>query len=447
MTTSIEEQYIQRHPEARTRFEIAKGIFPDGVTHDARHLKPFPLYITHAEGSHKWDLDGHKIIDYKTGHGSMMLGHSHPDIVKAVQEAAGKGTQLGQSTEAEIRWGKLVQDLIPCAERVRFHSSGTEAVMMVLRLERAYTGKSKIIKFTGHFHGWSDYAAAGGAGLGGIPQETLSTMIELPPNDISIVEKTLQERNDIAAVMLEPTGAHMGLEPIRPSFLTELREVTKKYNVLLHFDEVVTGFRLSKGGASGYYGVTPDITSLAKIVGGGLPGAAVAGRADIINQIEFHNDAEHDRDVRVAHPGTFNANPLSAAAGATALELIKTTPVNERNDKFARKLKSELNSLLSKLEVPGCVSSVDGGGLLFVKLGVDHECDKEICILPPDDFKKTNEPNRCNQLQLALLNHGVDPMGKGTRLITSSAHTDQDITDTVAAYEKALTEVRDTGLL
>ena len=447
MATPIEERYIQKHPKAQAHFNEAKNIFPDGVTHDARRLQPFPLYITRAEGSHKWDVDGNKIIDYKTGHGSMLLGHSHPAIVKAVQDAMSKGTHMGQSTEAEIRWGKLVQDLIPCAEKVRFNSSGTEAVMMVMKLVRAYTGKSKIIKFTDHFHGWSDYAQAGGAGLGGIPQETLDTMIVLPPNDIGLVEKTLKSRNDVAAVMLEPTGAHMGLEPILPSFLTELRDLTKKHNVLLHFDEVVTGFRISKGGASGYYGVIPDITSLAKIVGGGLPGAAVAGRADIIDQIKFHNDPDYDRNRRVGHPGTFNANPLSAAAGATALELIKTTPVNEKNDKFANKLKAELNSLLGKLEVPGCVSGVNGGGLLFMKIGVDHDCDKEVCVMSPEDFKKTQNAKRNSQLQLALLNHGIDPMSNGTRLITSAAHTDQDVTDTVAAYEKALTEVREVGLL
>ena len=445
MTTPIEQRFIDRHPESAQRFATSKDLFPDGVTHDARRLQPFPIYVTHGQGARKWDVDGHEIVDYKTGHGSMMLGHSHPDIVAAVQEQMSKGTQMGMSTELEIQWGQWVQKLVPCAEKVRFHSSGTEAVMMVLRLARAYTGRSKVIKFADHFHGWSDYALAGGSGLGGIPQETLGTMIVLQPNDISLVEQEIKDSGDVAAVMLEPTGAHMGLEPVLPSFLNELREVTERHGVLLILDEVVTGFRISKGGASEYYGVTPDLTSMAKILGGGLPGGAVAGKADIINLMEFHNDADYDTNRRVGHPGTFNANPLSAAAGAKALELVATTPVNDTADANAENLKAGLNDLLSRLEVPGCVSGVKS--LLFVRLGADHECDREVCMLSHDDFARTQNGPRNAQLQLALLNHGVDPMSAGTRLIVGAAHTEQDIADTVNAYEKALTEVREIGLL
>ena len=140
MPTPNDQRYIDQHPKSMGRFDVSKDLFPDGVTHDARRLRPFPMYVTHAEGSHKWDVDGNDIIDYKTGHGAMILGHSHPAIVKAVQDAVGKGTQMGSSTDAEIRWGQLVRELVPCAEKVRFHSSGTEAVMMALRLARAYTG-------------------------------------------------------------------------------------------------------------------------------------------------------------------------------------------------------------------------------------------------------------------------------------------------------------------
>ena len=166
------------------------------------------MYVTHAKGAHKWDAEGNKIIDYKTGHGAMILGHSHPKIVKAVQEAVAEGTQMGCSTDKEIKWGQLVKELVPCAEKVRFQSSGTEAVMMAIRLARAYTGKTKVIKFDDHFHGWSDYATAGGSGLGGIPQETLDTMIVLPPNNIGLVEKAIKETNDVliwGSIRFHPT--------------------------------------------------------------------------------------------------------------------------------------------------------------------------------------------------------------------------------------------------
>ena len=187
MVTPIEQRYIDLHQGSAERHSRAKEIFPDGVTHDGRRLRPFPIYATHGQGPHKWDVDGNRIIDFWTGHGSMILGHSHPDVVAAVTEQMTRGTHLSASSDLEIRWGQQVKDLIPCAEKVRFHSSGTEATMMGLRMARAYTGKTKVIQFNHHFHGWHDYVMASGTGLGGLPKETMSTMIVLEPNDISLV--------------------------------------------------------------------------------------------------------------------------------------------------------------------------------------------------------------------------------------------------------------------
>ena len=441
MVTSIEQRFIDLHPGSAERHDKARNVFPDGVTHDARRQNPFQLYYTHAEGPAKYDVDGHRILDYFPGHGALILGHSHPDIVAAVTEQMVKGTHFSGSTDLEIRWGEWVKELIPSAEKVRFHSSGTEADMMAIRMARAYTGKTRVIKFEDHFHGWGDYLVAGSEGIGGIPQETLSTMIVLPPNDISVLEKTLQG-NDVAAVILEPTGAHMGLEPILPSFLAELREVTERYGVVLIFDEVVTGFRTSRGGAQEFYGVTPDVTTLAKILGGGLPGGAVCGKADIINMIETRDDPEFNRSRRISHNGTFNANPLSAAAGIKCLELVATTPVNDTATAMGERLKSGLNDLLSRMEIPGCCSGVNS--VIFLRLGADHECDKDVCVLSHEDIAKTQDKRRNQQLNLALLNHGVQA---GHRFILTATHTDQDIDDTVDAYEKALTEVRDLGLV
>ncbi|MCH7626611.1 MAG: aspartate aminotransferase family protein [Chloroflexi bacterium] len=442
MVTPIEQRFIDLHPGSAERHEKARDLFPDGVTHDARRQKPFQLYYTHAEGAAKWDVDGNRILDYFPGHGALMMGHSHPDIVKAVQDQMAKGTHFAGSTEMEIRWGELVRELIPSAEKVRFHSSGTEADMMAIRMARAYTGKNKIIKFEDHFHGWSDYLVAGSEGLGGIPKATLDTMVLLPINDIAVVEKALQDDNDIAGIILEPTGAHMGAIPILPSFLQELRDVTERYGVVLIFDEVVTGFRTSKGGAQELYGITPDVTTLAKILGGGLPGGAVCGKADIINMIETTDDPEWNRTRRISHNGTFNANPLSAAAGIKMLELVSTTPVNDTADARAAQLKNGLNDLLSKMEIPGCCNGV--ASLLFLSMGVDHECDKEICIISPEDRKKATDPARNQQLNLAMQNHGVQA---STRFILTAAHTEEDIDYTIDAFEMGLTEVREQGLI
>ena len=443
MVTPIEQRYIDLHPGSAERHAKATDLFPDGVTHDARRTSPFPLYATHGAGPHKWDVDGNRIIDFWTGHGSLILGHSHPKIVEAVNRQMTMGTHLSASTDLEIQWAELVRDLIPSAEKVRFHSSGTEADMMAIRMARAYTGKTKVILFENHFHGWSDYLSVDGSGLGGIPSETFSTMIVLPDGDISVVEETLEGDDDVAAVILEPTGAHMGMHALSPSFLGELREVTERHGVVLIFDEVVTGFRVSRGGAQEYFGVTPDMTTLAKIIGGGLPGGAVCGKTEIIDMIQSTGDPDYDQNRRIGHNGTFNANPLSAAAGITALELVKTTPVNETTEAMGQRLKDGLNDALTRMEVPGCASGLPG--TVFLRLGVDHECDKEVCLLSHDQMAVVQDARRTSQLSLSLLNHGVH--AAGPRFLMMSVHTEQDIDETVEAAEKALTEVREAGLI
>ena len=444
MPTSIEQRFFELHPKSAEMHESARSLFPNGVTHDARRQNPFQLYYTHAEGAAKYDMDGNRILDYFPGHGALILGHSRPEVVSAVQEQMAKGTHFSGSTELEMQWGNWVKELIPSAEKVRFHSSGTEADMMAIRMARAYTGKTKVIKFEDHFHGWSDYLVAGSEGIGGIPAETLSTMIVLPPNDIETFERTLQNDDDIAAVILEPTGAHMGLEPILPEFLHQLREVTERYGVVLIFDEVVTGFRTARGGAQEYFGIRPDLTTLAKILGGGLPGGAVTGREDIINMIEDRpGDAEYNRDRRIAHNGTFNANPLSAAAGIAALEIVANEPINDTANLRAAQLKDGLNDLMGRMEIPGCVTGI--ASLMFLRLGVDvPESDREYCILSPEQMAESMEPERIRQLTLSLLNHGVQ---SGNRFILTAAHTEDDIAHTISAYEKAFDEIRGIGLI
>ena len=444
MPTSIEQRFYELHPKSAEMHESARSLFPNGVTHDARRQNPFQLYYTHAEGAAKYDVDGNRILDYFPGHGALILGHSRPEVVSAVQEQMARGTHFSGSTELEMEWGNWVKELIPSAEKVRFHSSGTEADMMAIRMARAYTGKTKVIKFEDHFHGWSDYLVAGSEGIGGIPAETLSTMIVLPPNDIETFERTLQNDDDIAAVILEPTGAHMGLEPILPEFLQQLREVTERYGVVLIFDEVVTGFRVSRGGAQEYFGIRPDLTTLAKILGGGLPGGAVTGKADIINMIEDRpGDAEYNRNGRIAHNGTFNANPISAAAGIAALEIVANEPINDTANLRAAQLKDGLNDLMGRMEIPGGVTGI--ASLMFLRLGVDvPESDREYCILSPEQMAVSMEPERVRQLTLSLLNHGVQ---SGNRFILTAAHTEDDIAHTIGAYEKAFDEIRGIGLI
>ncbi len=439
MVTSIEQQYIDLHPESLARYEVSKNLFPNGVTHDARNLTPFPYYVTHSEGAVKYDVDGNKIVDYKTGHGALILGHNHPAVVKAVQDQMAIGTHWSASTDIEIKWGELVAELVPCAEKVRFNSSGTEADMMAIRMARAYTGRDKVIRFKNHFHGWSDYAVPGWAAPSGVPAGVVDSMIVLEPNDISQVERAIAG-GDVAGVILEPTGAHMGQEPINSAFLEELRQVTEQHGVVYIMDEVVTGFRTSRSGASGYYGVVPDISTHAKILGGGLPGACVAGKADIIDMIQFRDDEDFNSNGRIAHNGTFNANPLSAAAGVTALEYVRDRPINDTANKRAEQLKQGFNDVLARKEVPGIATGV--ASVVFLRIGLEIADEEEIYTLRYDQVEPRGDLKKHGVL--AMYNHGVDGFD---RFLLSAAHTEEDIDATVNALELTIDDFRNDGLL
>jgi glutamate-1-semialdehyde 2,1-aminomutase len=441
---TILEEYRQKHPGSARRYEEARGHFPGGVTHDNRYTTPFPIYVTHGQGPLKWDVDGNEYVDYVSGHGALILGHSHPEIVSAVSNQVARGTHLGANTEEETRWARAIKRLMPSVEKVRFHSSGTESTLMALRLARAYTGKDKVIKFEEHFHGWHDYVvSAADRAIPGVPVTTADSMIVLPP-DIDAVERAMSGDDDIAAVILEPTGAHYGQLPLMvPQFLKDLRELTRRHGVLLIMDEVVTGFRVAPGGAQGLFGIDPDLTTMAKIVAGGLPGGVVGGRSDIVDMIAFRDDPDWDSQSRVAHPGTFNANPLSAAAGATCLEMIADQPINERADAMAGRLKRGLNDVFARMEVAGHAHGM--ASLIHLTLK-ECDCDREICTMSHQDIKAAGSAAKTVPLKRAMINAGVDMMGRGS-LIVSATHSEGDVDRTLSAFEEALSAMRAEGVV
>ena len=442
---TILEEYIDKHPGSAQRYVEATRIFPGGVTHDTRYAEPFPLYITHGTGPRKWDVDGNEYIDYVSGHGALLLGHSHPAIVAAVTEQISRGTHLGACTDEEVRWARSIKALMPAVEKLRFHSSGTEATLMAMRLARAYTGKNKVIKLQDHFHGWHDYAMAGSdRSAPGIPPETFGSMVIVPSGDLRAVEEALGRDSDIAALILEPTGAHYGQLPFDvPDYLKGLRELTTQHGVVLIFDEVVTGFRASPGGVQVRYGISPDLTTMAKIVAGALPGGAVGGKTEIIDMIAHRGDPDWDNHHRVYHPGTFNANPLSAVAGATCLEIIASQPINQRADTMADRLKRGLNDVFGRMEVSGHAHGI--ASMIHVVLD-DCDCDREICNMPHSQIKKANTSSGVTALKRGLLNNGVDIMGRDAFLV-SATHTEKEIDETLASFERTLAEVRAEGLL
>jgi glutamate-1-semialdehyde 2,1-aminomutase len=444
---SLAERFTAAFPRSRQLAEQARGIFPNGVTHDLRHLEPFPIYVERAQGSHKWDVDGHELIDYWSGHGALLLGHSHPAVVAAVQRQMERATHPGACHEGEIEWGRWVQRLVPSAERVRFVSSGTEATLMALRLARLFMGRPRVLKFAGHFHGWHDFLVPGadapydGKPTPGISPEIAQETVIIPPNDANLVEQTLRNDPSIGCVILEPTGGHWGAVPIRGPFLRDLRDITQKLEKLLIFDEVISGFRVAPGGAQGHYGVTPDLTTLAKILAGGLPGGCVAGRTEILAGIEIRPGKP-----KMKHPGTFNANPLSAAAGVATLQIVADGEPCRRANEIARQLRQRLNELFVERGVAWIAYGEFSGFRLLTNYHGPRS-DQDDFVPYNGDLHKLDAPRPpklTHAFRQAMLLHGVDVSGLGG--MTTAAHTEADVEATVAAVASAVELLRSEGV-
>jgi glutamate-1-semialdehyde 2,1-aminomutase len=438
---TLTQRYEAKFPTSRKLYEQAKGIFPQGVTHDLRYLEPFPIYVDRAQGSHKWDVDGHELIDYWSGHGALLLGHSDPAVTRAVEHQAGRATHPGACHELEIEWGQWVQRLVPSAERVRFVSSGTEATLMALRVARLHTGRPRVLKFAGHFHGWHDFLIPAcdppfTAAMAGIPAEVSAELVIVPPNDPDAVEKALRDDPRIGCVILEPTGGHFGSVPIRGNFLQALRDITRRHDRVLIFDEVISGFRVHPGGAQGYYGVTPDLTTLAKILAGGLPGGCLAGRADIMANLEARPGKP-----KMKHPGTFNANPVSAAAGIAALRQVATGEPCRRANEAGRLLRERLNALFA---VHG-KAWIAYGEFSGFKLMPDYDGPRPDGdgFVPYggalDKLETTKDRRFVHGFRQGMLLGGVDLPGQGG--MTMATHTEDDVDRTVTAVAATLAEI------
>ena len=447
---ALENAYRQALPASRALFERAQHLFPDGVTHDNRRMQPFPIFVERADGAYKWDVDGRQYIDYWMGHGALIMGHNPPHVRDAVIEQAARGTHYGASHALEVSWAEWVCKLVPCAERVRFTASGTEATHMALRLARAYTGKRRVIKFAGHFHGWHE-----GLEVGvqtpyeiepepGQMQEAVDAVALCPPNDIEAVRAALAA-GDVAAIILEPTGGHFGTVPVAPGFLQRLREEATRAEVVLIFDEVVTGFRVAPGGAQELYGVTPDLSTFAKILAGGLPGGAVAGRAEILNYLATPTATEVGQRAKIHHPGTFNANPLSAAAGVAMLSsLADSTPIKRANEQAA-KLRYGMNDILAREKVAWKVYGQHSDWKLFY--GADAPprdgADQAVDDIPWQRLDG-KFPQQSRAMRQALILQGVD--FNGARALVSTCHTDDVVADTLAGFAEAVRAVKADGL-
>jgi glutamate-1-semialdehyde 2,1-aminomutase len=444
---TIEQTYRERHSGSAKLYERASKVLPSGVTHDSRFMRPFPLYADHAAGARKWDVDGHELIDYVMGHGALLLGHNFPSVTEAAQAQLLKGTHYGASQEHEIEWAEEVVRIVPSAEVVRFTSSGTEATLMALRLARAFTGKHGVIKFDRHFHGWHDYVVANSkysvGAPAGVPQATLDSVSVLDL-DMDEVRETVATRGDIGAIIVESAGASSGQLPVPRGFLHQLQTFCSTEGVVFIMDEVVTGFRWAPGGVQELEGLKPDLTTLAKILAGGFPGGAVAGRRDILEHLRFPEPGV--KTAKVGHPGTFNANPLSAAAGVACLREIADGRHQVRANALAAQLRAGMNGALCELGIPGFIY----GQASEFKIVVGGTQVPEAQDYDPRDLSwqllADGMPGeRSRLLQLAMANHGSHLFGAAG--MTSSVHTDDDIAQTVSAWRNALLELREERAL
>ncbi|HYB87422.1 MAG TPA: aminotransferase class III-fold pyridoxal phosphate-dependent enzyme [Streptosporangiaceae bacterium] len=432
-------RWAAENPRSAALSARAQHLLPGGVTHDVRLADPFPLAVAHAEGARKWDLDGHELVCYVLGHGALLLGHCHPEVVSAVRAQAGRFFHPGASHELECDWAELVIRLVPSAERVRFTSSGTEASLLALRVARAATGRDRIVKLSGHFHGWHDQVAVGSdppfdrPDTAGLPRATAETVTVIPA-DARALAGALQA-GDVAAVILEPSGAAWGTVPLPGGFLAEARRLTGAAGALLVYDEVVSGFRWAPGGVQEVTGVNPDLTVLGKVLAGGMPGGAVCGRADLVDHLAGPAAGPN----RVAHPGTHNAHALSAAAGVTTLRLAAPGDLQAGADALAASLRDELTAAFQRAGVAGCAYGESSTfHLLFGHGGTAGGLDAAA-------LKHGVPGSLFPALQCAMLSRGVHLFhGSG---FLSAAHGDREVEQTAAAFAATLRQLQLEGLV
>jgi len=444
----------RRTPKSQEAFQKAKTVIPSGVMSRPRLFKPYPFFVKEGKGSRIYDLDGNGYIDCAMGYGPLILGHAPEAIVKATQEAVTRGSQFAIPHELEYELAKMIAEAVPCAEKVSFASVGSEATFHALRMARGKTGRKKYAKFEGGYHGIFDSfcvsvlvdpSKAGPIENPlpvpfsiGIPPQVFEDVIVLPFNHPAAFDIIKKNKDDISVVMVEPVQGVGGNIPAKKEFLQELRQVTKENNILLLFDEIISGFRLAWGGGQEFFGVTPDIATYGKIIGGGLPVSAVAGRNEIMEMIAYTGERAIDTTQKVFYGGTFNGNLVQLASGLAMLTYLK-----EHGDKVYKyinlqgdRLRADLNEFCKKNNM---LAQVTGIGSMFFT----HFNNKE--INSTRDLAGQNLEARA-AFYPHLLKNGVFIPDAHLGFL-SAAHSEKDVDLVIQAHKNTLTELRDLELL
>jgi len=437
--------YVARTPRSREIYEDARNYLPGGVSGNAKFLKPYPLYVKSARGSHVTDVDGNDYVDMLDAVGAAILGHGHESITRAVKEQIDEAILPLMATELEVKLAKKVSHLMDYMEMLRFVNSGSEATLMAMRAARAFTGRERIAKFEGNYHGQHDWSLIGGAaaGLGpeseplsapdcaGIPRSIVDNVLMLPYNDMAAIDLVRQHARELAAVIIEPVAAfQIGAVPAELEFLRALRKVTEENGVMLIFDEVVTGFRLGLGGASAYFGVRPDLGCIGKIVGGGFPVGAFGGRRDLMEKVITPTKQPSDLKEKSFASGTFSGNPISMAAGLAALTELERNPVYEYVGAMGHAVREGIAASARRAGFPIQVTGI--GSLFHVHFADGPIANKRVAM-------RANHA-RQYEFSMGLLSKGVllTPNHPG---FLSAAHTADDVKEVLRVADEVLREM------
>lgn len=426
-----------RFDRSSAMFDEARSLIPGGVNSPVRAFRSVgmnPIFIREAHGSKVIDVDGNEYIDYIGSWGPLILGQSHPKVVKAIQEAAAVGTSYGAPCPAEIELARMITCAFPSIDKVRMVSSGTEATMSAVRLARAYTGRSMIVKFEGCYHGHSDsFLIKAGSGLltagvpssPGVPRELAELTLIASYNDFESVQKLFDEHGlQIAAVIVEPVAGNMGLVLPEPDFLKGLRELTSQYGALLIFDEVISGFRLCYGGYQNIVDIKPDLTTLGKIIGGGLPVGAYGGSREIMDRIAPEGD--------VYQAGTLSGNPLAMAAGLATLKILYDEPPYDRLDEWGRTI---TDGIAAKLSPKGCSFTINRLGSMYSLFFTGRKVHRYEDVMSCDTELYA-------RFYRALIREGVYfPPSQFEVCFISQAHSKNDLEETIQAVDRAMDSV------
>lgn len=435
---SILDDYLAKTTRSAALAGQAAQVFVDGITTDTRSFEPYGIAITRGAGTRKWDVDGNEYRDFFGGHGSLMLGHCHPKVTSAIQQAAARGVQFAANTPAEVAWAEAIKTHVPSAERVRFTGSGTEATLLAIRIARAFTGRAKILRVRSHYHGWHDFAVSGyashhdGSPAPGILAEIARNTVLVAPNDENEIRAAIQAHaNELATVIIEPLGSHFGMVPTHNSFLIAACQAAKAHNVPVILDEIITGFRLGLSGFQGLFDLKPDLTCLAKVAAGGLPGGVVCGSQEMMSVL-----SRAPAQNKVLHQGTFTGNPVTASAAIATIGEIATTDACATATTNGMKARARLDEAFRRVNVPWRVY----GQYSSFHILPDAPDGADLSTLPMSLY--AGRPAKLLQsLRMAMILEGVDIASRGSGFL-SAIHDEADIEELGLAMERALLRLK-----